>query len=77
MKKNNKNFARLLQAKIIKCREMEDFMNGKGAYDRAQAYRKERWILEDILEIFTDSKAFNEEVKMNELTLWEMEERGL
>ena len=77
MKKNNKNFVKLLKAKIIACRKMQDYMTGKGNYERADYYKKMRWNYEDVLDIFTKKAKFDEEVRMHEIELEEIEERGL
>ena len=52
-------------------------MTSKGNYERADYYKKMRWNYEDVLDIFTKKAKFDEEVRMHEIELEEIEERGL
>ena len=68
---------KLMKAKIIATRKMQDYMTSKGKYDRAEYYKKQRWNYEDLLEIFTSESKFKSEMKLYSLELEEVEKESL
>ena len=61
MKITKEKFTKLLKARIISARETEDWNRSKGNIEKAEYWKKTRWTLEDVLEMFTDSNIFERE----------------
>lgn len=74
MKYSKEKFIKLLKAMIISARGVQDEKESKGDYERADYWKKKRWILEDLLEMIEDPKAFEREYKFYSSLIEEIEE---
>ena len=74
MRITKENIIKLLKAKIISARQVEDYKRSKEDYERAEYWKKLRWSYEDLLEIFSDNELFEKEMKMYESILEDIEE---
>ena len=76
MKITKENLIRLISAKIVKARKMQDYCASTGKTDRAEYYKFKRWNYEDILDIVSNPLKFNEEWNDHFEELMEIEKDG-
>ena len=70
-------FIRLLKAKILEARRMQDFLTSTGRYERAEVYKRTRWNYEDILDLLTKPSEFEKDWNAHFDELMEIEKEGL
>lgn len=59
MKRNLENVKKLIEAKIVYYRTLQDKANKKGNIEGKEMYKFYRWALEEILENISSNKEFN------------------
>ena len=58
MKRTLANIKKLIEAKIIQYRKLQDEQQSAGNYERAEKYKIRRWELEELLEDLESEKSF-------------------